>query len=164
MLKKLISCAMSGAVIFLVAGAAFGGECKPIHARVGSSTYLDPCEYAGMDFFYCIDAPLRGTFRGTWHYYGEEDNGVFPEPGEPYSSSASGWALGVIETNKGKVYVQDNYVWNLNALSDNRVPFASILNITGGTRHYRGASGWIGVIADDSGDWRGYMKGEICTP
>jgi hypothetical protein len=36
--------------------------------------------------------------------------------------------------------------------------------ITDGTDQYEGASGWIGMILDDSGVWRGFMRGEICTP
>jgi len=174
MQRTLISHALLVVVLCLVAGAAVAGECKPVHVRIGPSTYLDPCEYAGIDFLYCIDAPLRGTFRGTWHYYGEWDNGVFwPEldaAGDPifdpapYSGFVAGWALGVIETRRGEVYLQDNYLWNFNAISADHVPFVSAINIKGGSGKYEGASGWLGVIADDSGDWRGFMKGVICTP
>jgi hypothetical protein len=158
------SFALLAVVLLLPSAAAFGGECKPVHARIGPATYLDPCEYSGIEFFYCIDTPLRGTFRGTWHYYAEEDNGVLPEPGDPYSPFIAGWALGLIETNKGEVFLQDNYLWNLNAISADHVPFVSAINITGGSGKYEGASGWLGVIADDSGNWRGFMKGVICTP
>jgi len=174
MQRTLISHACLVVVLCLVAGGAVASECKPVHVRVGPATYLDPCVYQEIAFAYCIDTPLRGTFRGTWHYYGELDNGVYWPPlddddlplfdPDPYSAFVAGWGLGAIVTNKGDVYIQDNYLWNLYAISDDHVPFVSVMSIEGGSGKYEGASGWLGVIADDSGDWSGYMKGVICTP
>ena len=153
----------------LAAQAAIAGECKPINVRVGPSTYLDPCTYNGMDFEFCIDAPLRGTLRGTWHYYGPADNfvewsDVVNDP-PVFSPFWAGWALDVIETNRGEIWAQDNYLFNLNVMGNKAgFPFVAISSITGGTGHYEGAWGWFGTIADDAGGWRGFMRGEICTP
>ena len=173
-MKKVLLTGFVVTTLCLVAGVAIADECKPVHVRIGLSTYLDPCVYQEIDFLYCIDAPLKGTLRGTWHYYGEETNGVFWPPlnddGDPifdpapYSAMVAGWALGLIETNKGELYVQDNYLWNFNTITDNHLPFVTLMNVTGGSGMYDGASGWLGVIADDSGNWRGFMKGVICTP
>jgi hypothetical protein len=58
-------------------------------------------------------------------------------------------------------------MWNLSAAESGFkavLPMVTISNITGGTDAYEGATGWIGMILDDQGDWRGFMKGEICTP
>jgi len=128
-----------------------------------------------MDFEFCIDTPLRGTLRGTWHYYGPADNGVDWPPldvdgnpefdPDPYSALLAGWALDVIETRRGMIWAQDNYVFNLNVMGNEAgFPFVAISSITGGTGHYDGAWGWFGTIADDAGGWRGFMRGEICTP
>ena len=60
-------------VACLVASAAVADQCKPINARIGPTTYLDPCTYNGTDYLYCADAPIMGTINGMWHYYGEWD-------------------------------------------------------------------------------------------
>lgn len=162
-MKSLIVHAVLVVALCLVAGAAVAGECKPIEVRIGPSTYLDSCP---PTFLYCIDAPLKGTFNGTWHFFGEGGQ-VEGEPEEPYSWLWAGWALDVIETNRGTIYAQDNWMWNLSALESGSkagLPMVTISNITGGTDAYEGATGWIGMILDDQGDWRGFMKGEICTP
>jgi len=182
MQRTLLSHALLVVVLCLVAGAAIAGECKPINVRIGPSDFLGACsyappEYGEMDFAFCIDAPLRGTLRGTWHYYGPLDNGVYwPPPASldpyvpsfppaPYSALLAGWALDVIETNRGEIWAQDNYVFNFNAIGDQALfPFVSLSSITGGTGAYEYAEGWFGVIADDAGGWRGFMRGEICTP
>ncbi len=86
-MKSFIVHAALVVVLCLVAGAAIAGECKPIEVRIGPSTYLGSCTYDGTDYLYCIDAPLKGTFNGTWHYYGDGGQ-VEGEPGvedEPYS-------------------------------------------------------------------------------
>ena len=153
-------------VLCLVASAAMAEQCQPINARVGASTYLDPCTYQGTDYLFCIDAPIMGTINGIWHYYGEGDQ-VEGLPDPPYSSLWAGWALDVIETTRGTIYAQDNWMWNLSAIDSGYkagLPMVTISIITGGTDHYEGASGWIGMILDDQGAWRGFMRGEICTP
>jgi hypothetical protein len=167
MQRTLISHACLVVVLCLVAGAALAGECKPINVRIGPSTYLDPCTYDGTDYLYCIDAPIRGTLNGIWHYYGEGGQ-VEAYPDSPYSSLWAGWAIDVIETNRGTIYAQDNWLWNLSVGDLEGIkagwPMVTISVITDGTDQYEGASGWIGMILDDTGNWRGFMKGEICVP
>ena len=157
----------SVAVLLLMASATMADECKPVHVRIGPSTYLDPCTYEGVDYLFCIDAPIKGTFNGIWHYYGEGDQ-IEAYPDEPYSSLWAGWALDVIETNRGTIYAQDNWMWNLSVFdlegTKAGLPMVTISVITGGTGDYHGASGWIAMILDDTGSWKGFMKGEICTP
>jgi hypothetical protein len=120
-MKSFIVHAALVVVLCLAAGVAIAGECQPVEVRIGPSTYLDSCP---PGYLYCIDAPLKGTFNGTWHFYGDGGQ-VEGEPGvenQPYSWLWAGWALDVIETNRGTIYAQDQ------------------------------------------GYWRGFMKGEICTP
>ena len=165
-MKSFIVHAALVVVLCLAAGVAIAGECQPVEVRIGPSTYLDSCP---PGYLYCIDAPLKGTFNGTWHFYGDGGQ-VEGEPGvenQPYSWLWAGWALDVIETNRGTIYAQDNWMWNLSALESGSkagLPMVTISNITGGTDAYEGATGWIRMILDDQGYWRGFMKGEICTP
>ncbi|MEJ2086348.1 MAG: hypothetical protein P8Y44_11820 [Acidobacteriota bacterium] len=167
--RRQILCTSVLLATVLVAGIALADECKPVNARLGQSVYsTESCMYMGIEFLYCAQTPVSGNLKGTWHYYGEEDNGLFwPEDfsdPSPYSSLLTGWALGVIETKVGSITVQDNFLANLNNLTSDSFPFVTMLHITGGTGRYDGATGWMGVIADDVRDWRGYMHGEICTP
>ena len=77
-----------------------------------------------------------------------------------------------METNRGDIYAQENWMYNLSVFdpevfSPNAKalePLVTISVITGGTDHYEGASGWLGMILDGAGQWKGFMKGEICTP
>ena len=58
-------------------------------------------------------------------------------------------------------------MWNLSAIDSGYqagLPMVTISNITGGTDAYEGAWGWFGIILDDQGAWKGFLKGEICTP
>jgi hypothetical protein len=166
-MKRFVLYAAVIAVVGLVATAAMAGGCQPINVRIGPSTYLDPCTYDGTDYLFCIDAPIKGTLNGIWHYYGEGGQ-VEAYPDSPYSSLWAGWALDVINTSRGTIYAQDNWLWNLSVLDLEGIkaglPMVTISTITGGTDQYEGASGWIGMILDDSGVWRGFMRGEICTP
>jgi hypothetical protein len=168
--KRTVICsALLIIALCLVASAAMADQCKPINARLPAGEYLGDCTYNNMDFAFCIDTPVTGTLKGTWHYYGPEGNAVnWPDDASdpfPYSSFTAGWALDVFETNKGMIYAQDNYLFN-GSVVGNRAgfPFVSLSSITGGTGHWEGAWGWFGVIADDAGGWKGFMKGEICTP
>jgi hypothetical protein len=167
-MKSFILPAALVVVLVLVAGPVMADECEPINARFQVGTYLDPCTYNGIDFDYCIDTPIWGTINGMWHFYGEEENWLGADPGPPYSSLWAGWALDVIETRRGTIYAQDNWLWNLSAFglegTKAGLPAVQLSIITGGTGQYEDASGWFGVILDDSGYWRGFMKGEICTP
>lgn len=152
----------------LVATAVLADQCKEINVRVGAVEYLEPCTYMDIEFFFCIDAPTKGTLNGTWHFYGELGNGIaWPEDGSdpaPYSPLVAGWGLGEFETNKGTIKVQDNWMVNGNVNEPDEFFFVSHMNITGGTGDYEGATGWIGVVADSVGDWRGWARGEVCTP
>ncbi len=147
-------------------------RCKPINGRIGASEYLGSCTYDGTDYAFCIDSTIMGTLNGTWHYYGPAGNSIGADPGFPYSSLRAGWALDVFETRRGMVYAQDNWMWNssifdpdlFNPNATAAVPVVSFSVITGGTGKYEEASGWIGAILDDAGQWKGYMKGELCTP
>ena len=166
-MKKTITCLAIG--FFLVAGAAAADTCKPINVRLPAGEYVGACEYNGMEFEFCIEAPVKGTLNGAWFYYGEADNFVewSDEVNDPpvYSPFLAGWALDVIDTNQGEIWALDNYLLNLNVMGNRAgAPFVSMSSITGGTGHWEGAWGWFGVIADDAGTWKGFMKGEICVP
>ena len=168
-MKRTITCnALLIIGLCLVASAAMADQCKPINARVGESTYYTcpEAEEGETQYLWCIDAQVTGTINGTWHYYGDGGQ-VEAYPGDPYSSLWSGWALDVFETKGGMIYAQDTWLWNLDAAEAGYkagLPMVTISNINGGTGPYEEASGWIGMILDDTGAWRGFMKGEICIP
>jgi hypothetical protein len=157
-------------VLLVVAASAAMAEpqCQPINVRVGQATSLGTCVFDGTEYGVCVDTPLKGTLNGIWHFYG--DGGfvtAFPDP--PFSSLFAGWGLDAIETNRGAIYAQDNYIWNLSVFglegTKAAIPAVSLSVITGGTGHYEGATGWFAAIYDDGGGgWRGFIRGEICTP
>jgi len=168
-MKRFVLYAALIVAVGLVASAAMADQCKPISVRLPAGEYLGSCEYNGVPFEFCIESPVTGTLNGIWYYYGPASNWVEwsdENPAPPsYSPFWAGWALDVIATNQGEIWAQDNFLFNLNT-SGNKAgfPIVSISSITGGTGHYEEAWGWFGVIADDSGNWKGFMKGEICVP
>jgi len=84
-----------------------------------------------------------------------------PEPLPDYPGMWSGWSLAVMKTNRGELWAQEAFVFHFDALtSDFGFPFSSTMSITGGTGAYEGATGWIGVIANDFG---GIMRGQVCV-
>ena len=150
----------------LVASIASAGECKPINVRAGAAVYLDPCEYQGDSFEFCIDTPINGTINGTWHYYGPADNAVFVDfpPGVgDYPGLAAGWALDVLSANDGEIWAQNAYVFHYDtwSLAQDFV-YSSTSYITGGTGKYAGATGWFGFVGSELKG--GIIHGEICTP
>lgn len=160
-MKATIICLTVG--LCLVASATIASECKPINIRIGPSVDLGPCTFQDIDFESCVEAPIRGTLKGTYSSY-LATFGEFVPLDAPYASLAYGWALAVIDTNRGQIDAQEDWLINVNTITAD-VPFVSHLSITGGTDDYEGASGWIGVIAVDvGGEWRGWMRGEVCTP
>lgn len=161
--------AIVGLVVFalcLAALSATAGDCKKIIANVGPATYLDACSYDGVDYIWCIDTPLTGNLRGTWHFLsGPELNYwalTVPEVlGIPGWDLWTGWSLMVIETRKGDLIAAENEVINLDAF-DAYGALSGTAWIVGGTGDYEGASGWVGmVLTEEEG---GVMRGMVCTP
>ena len=66
------------------------------------------------------------------------------------------------------IYAQDNWLINTSFFGlegfEAELPVVTLSVITGGTGKWEGATGWLGIILDDQGEWRGFMKGEICSP
>lgn len=150
----------------LVASTASAGDCKPINVRVGAAVYLDPCEYQGLPYEFCIDTPMRGTINGIWSFYGPADNWVLVDlpPGVgDYSGMAAGWGLDVLTTKNGEVWAQNAYVYHYDtwSLAQDFV-YSSTSYITGGTGKYAGATGWFGFVGTELKG--GIIHGEICTP
>ena len=165
MQRTLLSPALLVVVLCLVAGAAIAGECKPIRAHAGTATYFDDCEYDGTTYLGCVETPIRGTLNGTWVFYYTADNTVdLPDLPLDWSGVSSGWGLGVYKTNKGKVFAQEAWVshWDLAPPVVDYYIFSGNSLITGGTRHWMGATGWLGFVGDEANG--GVIRGEICTP
>jgi hypothetical protein len=167
MQRTLLSHALLVVVLCLVAGAAIAGDCKPIRAHAGTATYFAACDYDGTTYEGCIEVPIRGTLNGTWIFYYTLNNSVdLPElPEDPWpGAGSSGWGLGVSKTNKGKVFAQEAWVshWDLAPPVVDYYIFSGNSLITGGTRHWKGATGWLGFVGDEANG--GVIRGEICTP
>jgi hypothetical protein len=167
-MKNLVSCVAVAVVLCLVASAAAAAPCRPINSRLGPVTFLGPCTYDGTDYAGCYERRVYGTINGSHVEYAPDNNWVVSYQAPPYSSLAAGWAMSVFETSRGMIYAQNTWVWNLSLfppLEGTKAifPTVEVAVITGGTGHYEGAWGWIGFIQDD-GTWRGFMRGEICTP
>lgn len=158
-----------GFVVFalgLAAATAFAGDCKKIIANVGPSTYLDECSYDGVDYIWCIDAPLTGNLRGTWHFLSAPDWNIWeltvPEVlGIPGWDLWVGWSLTVIETQKGDIIAAENEVINLDAYNAYGA-LSGAASIVGGTGDYEGATGWFGIVVTEAEG--GVMRGMVCTP
>jgi hypothetical protein len=145
-------------LVCLTASPLAAEDCRPINVRIaGPGVFIGPCSALGMDFDFCLDIPLRGTLNGTWHYYNVDGNGLDIPVDPPYPSSSVFWALGAIETNRGDLYLED--ITTIHWGVPNAV--VAILNITGGTGKYDGATGWFGAIDDGEHGW---VQGEVCTP
>lgn len=150
----------------VVANVTSAGECKPINVRAGAAIYLDPCEYQGLAYEFCIDTPIKGTINGIWHYYGPTDNAVqvpLPPGVGNYSGMAAGWALDVLSANGGEVWAQNAYIYHYDTWSLTQdFVYSSTSYIIGGTGKYAGATGWFGFVGSELKG--GIIHGEICTP
>ena len=155
-------------VLFGVASSATAQDCRPVFARVGVATYLDgPCYYNGEEYVFCVDTPLKGMLRGTWHFLSKPAWNIFelevPDGtlGIPGWDLWVGWSLSVIETHQGDIIMQENEILNLDAYF-NYGAISGMANIIGGTGRYEGATGWIGVVFTESQG--GVLRGMVCSP
>lgn len=166
-MKRQIFVAFLVCAVCLVASNATAGDCKKIIAKIGTATYLDECSYGGVDYVWCIDTPVTGNLRGTWHYLSSpEDNfweltvpdGALGIPGWTLQTV---WNLSVFETRKGDIITQDNEILNLDVFPAFGA-LSGMAFIIGGTGNYQGATGWLGYVITEADG--GELRGEICTP
>lgn len=154
-------------VVCLMVSHATAGDCKKVIANVGLSEYLDPCTYNGVEYLWCIDTPVTGNLKGTWHIFANPDFNAWDLtvptgiPGIPSWELYVTWNLSVVETKKGEIIAQANEILNLDVF-DNFGAISGMVFVTGRTGDYEGASGWIGWVASETGG--GVLQGLICTP
>ena len=154
-------------MLSLVAARAMAEKCKPVHGKLGAvDVYLeeDPeCKLDDVTYYYCIERPTLGTLVGRKRFYsGPEINGWDLEVPDDSLGGASWWigvsyAISVFETRRGTLFTQETGVWHWGADAG----WSTHSNITGGTGHYDGATGWIAAAGT------GYsmvLVGELCTP
>jgi hypothetical protein len=166
-MKKRVFVAFLVFVVCLMVSNATAGDCKKVIAKIGPATYLDECSYDGVDYIWCIDTPVTGNLRGTWHYLSSPEVNFFdlavPDGvlGIPGWSLWVPWNLSVFETHKGDIITQDNEILNLDVF-DSYGALSGMAFVIGGTGDYEGATGWLGyVITEAEG---GELRGLICTP
>lgn len=116
-----------------------------------------------MTFYYCIERPTFGTLAGRKYLYSPPLlNGWDLEVpstslgGVQWEMQAT-YAITVFETPKGTLFMQESGVFHW----DTSGGWATHSNITGGTGHYDGATGWVAA----AGTWISMtLVGELCTP
>ena len=165
-MKKRLFVGFMVFALCLAASIATAGDCKKIIAKVGEATYLDECSYGEQEYVWCIDTPVTGNLRGTWHYHGRPDVNYF-NLDVPDVLGIGGWnlwlvwSLSVFETHKGDIITQENEIFNP-TIYDNYGAICGMFYIIGGTGDYEGATGWLGFVATEAEG--GVLMGEICTP
>ena len=120
-----------------------------------------------MDYVWCIDTPVTGNLRGTWHYLSSPEDNFWeltvPDGalGIPSWTLQTVWNLSVFETRKGDIITQDNEILNLDVFPAFGA-LSGMAFIIGGTGNYQGATGWLGYVITEADG--GELRGEICTP
>jgi hypothetical protein len=166
-MKKQLFVGLMVFALCLAVSSATAGDCKKIIANVGAATYLDECSYQGEDYVWCIETPVTGNLRGTWHYYSRPDANYFdlavPDDalGVPGWNLWVVWSLSVFETRKGDIITQENEILNLD-IFDSYGALSGMAFIVGGTGDYEGATGWLGFVTTEGNG--GVLMGEVCTP
>ena len=159
---------------------AGAGDCRPVHAGTGPSTYNGACTYGGVEYAFCISSRAQGTLEGDYRFYGAADDWVEVTPNDPVTSPPylvtipdikppghqgilAGWALEVFHTKHGDLYAHTSYVFPLGLLSANIYGiYGGASVIRGGTGRYAGATGWLGSIQSEAVGT--LIRGQICTP
>jgi hypothetical protein len=142
-------------------------DCKKIIANAGVAVVPDACSYNGVDYFWCIDTPMTGNLKGTWHILANPEWNAWeltvPDgiPGIPSWDLWATWNLSVFETKKGDIITQANEIAHLGVYFTYGAISGTAL-ITAGTGVYEGATGWIGWVVTEANG--GEIRGEICTP
>jgi hypothetical protein len=143
-------------------------DCKKIIAKAGIAEYIvGPCSYGGVDYVWCLDTPVTGNLKSTWHIFANPDFNAWeltvPSgiPGIPVWDLWATWNLSVFETKKGDIITQANEIAHLDVYFTYGAISGTAL-ITGGTGDFEGATGWIGWVVTESGG--GELRGEVCTP
>lgn len=157
--------------------AAAGEKCQSVSLHVGEQVSYDPgmCPYPyegnaePTAELGCYVAPVVGALNGTWIYYWPApDNCIYIASEDMVGSGWredkqlwACWALSVFKTRRGDVFAEAGEMTHSDAFSMPPLAFIDLEIITGGTGHYRGATGWIGGAADEVNG--GLFTGQICT-
>jgi hypothetical protein len=154
-------------MLSLVAATAMAEQCKPVNGQLGAiDVFLedDPeCKLDDMTFYYCIERPTLGTLAGRYRFYSAPWlNGWDLRVPRKSLGGVRWWigvsyAISVFETQQGTLFTQETGVWHYDA----EVGLANHFNITGGTGHYDGATGWMAAAGTGYGMT---LVGELCTP
>jgi hypothetical protein len=150
-------------LLSLVAVTAMAEQCKPVHAQLGQMVFHDPgCVLDGVTYYWCAERPITGTLNGTYYFYSAPEFNGWDLEVPDGAMGASWWIavsheIAVFETQRGTLFTQESGVWHWGAEEG----WATHANITGGTGHYEGATGWIA----SAGSWDVMpLVGKVCTP
>ena len=147
--KILTFAALILLVLGLAGAAAADQKCRKVRGNIEALSELweDPAVCNGFEF--CQYAEVTGTVNGLWWVFGNWEDIEEVAGGEGVVNHL----VSVMETKLGDLYADDMELGNLNA------PDGWVFHhaITGGTRRYEGASGWLSWET-----YRGKMGGEIC--
>jgi hypothetical protein len=154
-------------VVCMATSIVTADDCKKVIANAGVAEYFEGCSYNGVDYAWCLDTPVTGNLKGTWHILANPDWNAWELtvpvgiPGIPSWDLWATWNLSVFETRKGDIITQANEIAHLDVFFTYGA-ISGTAFITGGTGNYEGATGWIGWVVTETGG--GALRGEICTP
>jgi hypothetical protein len=166
MMKREFLTAVLVIAVCLAAPSVSADDCRKIIANAGVAVFPDECSYNGVDYAWCIDTPMTGNLKGTWHILANPDWNAWeltvPDgiPGIPVWDLWATWNLSVFETKKGDIVTQANEIVVLDSYFTYGALSGTAL-IIGGTGVYDGATGWIGWVVTEADG--GAVRGEICT-
>ena len=157
--------AFAGSTVAIADSHAVG--CQKIFAKAKvDPNYISDCEFDGTDYSFCIAGDLKGSLKGTWVSYLQDEWVIessvagLPEPVEFYSNY--GREFEVFTSTKGNIYGDAHYIFDYR-LFDTGAKFPLPVFITGGTGRYEGASGWMIVLFNTDLD-KARISGEVCGP
>ena len=144
-------------------------KCQKIKGHAVLQDFQEDCEYAGIEYSMCFIQQIKGTIKGSWvSYIQDEWWVVLGDLGVPTPPAAGpSWynrEFQVFTTKRGTLWGEAQFVFDERAWAepDGGTAFPAI--ITGGTEMYEGATGWITSIATDATIAKWTVHGRVCGP
>lgn len=158
--------------LLLVFPAAFADEkCQRIRGQAEFVGFEEPCHFDGTEYAFCIVAETRGTLKGTWVSYFQEDWTVLleeleglPIPTPPGAfESLYNREFDVFTSRRGEIWGESQYVFDLRVVESGGGTAVPVI-ITGGSGKYEDAYGWITPIVTNADLTTFSMHGRVCRP
>ena len=166
-MKRVLVFAACLALFLCMASApaiATDETCRQVLAHIEGATYAEApeCYFNGVDYPFCLYAPMTGTLNGTFYFYFPDENYVIVEDPLPgHEGLAAGYGIAQWITNRGEIWSRDSWLVDIAHFGD-FAAFTQVSYITGGTGMYEGATGDIFSFGSDLGGSE--ARGQVCTP